>query len=141
MTALAVPADLKISALELDFDLILDKAMHHTCDCTRGRTRSARPGLPASALPYTHLHMLPVNHADKLRVHAIRETLMVLKIRSNLLEIQTIHILDIIDCMRIADTDSGKLKILSIHMNLLRKLTRQLRNSHIDRDCDNFSVF
>ena len=82
--------------------------VEHGCDCCRTGTRSACPGLTAAALPDTHLELVVTQYIDELGVDALGESRVVLKVRADLLEIQTVYIFLLKqDAVRVAHTDRG----------------------------------
>ena len=84
--------------------------------------------------------MTPVDNMDKLTVDPVRESLMALKIRADTLKIKSIYILHIVDGMRISHADARKFKIFPVHRDLLRKLARKPRHTHIHLHSSNFPV-
>ena len=83
-------------------------AVEHGCNGCRTGTRTACPGLTATALPDTHFELVVTQYIDKLGVDALGESGVVLKVRADLLEVQTVYILLLEqDAVRVAHTDRG----------------------------------
>ena len=76
---------------------------------------AAGPCLAAAALPHPHLQVGGIHHLHELGVDALREVCVVLKGRTDLFQLQAVHILHHGHTVGVAHTDAGHMPRFAVH--------------------------
>ena len=114
-----------------NFFFLFAEAIENCCHYSGTSAGTAGKGFTASPFPYTHLQRMVIDHADKFRIHPIREQLMMFKRRTDFLQIQRIHFRQKHNCMRISHRNAGHCVFLTVHCYWLCNKPFQIR---IDRN-------
>ena len=98
----SVPVNLQTAAQKFYIYLFLCVPIYNRRNCRRTGTCPAGQRLSRAPLPEAHLHGLFVQYFNEFRIDPLRESLVLLEIRANLLDRKVRHILQKDDGVRIS---------------------------------------